>query len=204
MKNKKHFHYSLTRLYLFTACVIFAVAILSESADAGYFGYDIQGGSTYTMTPSYCWGNKYNLDFYTAGGGEVVDTFIIWCNPQNNNSKVVFGLYSVSGGVIQSKMLVSDTLTLTGSGISRWVRPAAFTLTAGTQYTICIDISGLGGPAVCYGSQTNAVSRNSNAVFPDTWTDDLSAGLRYCVAAHYMPGSVDNLNRRRSILGGER
>lgn len=167
-----------------------------------YFGYDTQGGSTSTISPSYCWGNKYNSDWYKASGGEKVDSFIIWCNPQGNSNKIVFGLYSVESNSIRYKCFVSDSLTLSGSGVSRWSIPANYTLSAERTYAICIDIAGTGGPAVCYASQSNGLSRTNSAIFPDSWSDDVSNNMRFCVAAHV----ATNLGarRRRFILGGEK
>jgi hypothetical protein len=169
---------------------------------ADYFGYDTQGGSTSTLSPSYCWGNKYSSDWYKASSGEKVDSFIIWCNPQGNNNKIVFGLYSVESTAIRSKYYVSDSLTLSGSGVSRWAIPANYILTAERTYAICIDISGTGGPAVCYTSQSNGLSRTNNAIFPDPWSDDTSNNMRFCVAAHISTNS--GARRRRYMLGGEK
>jgi hypothetical protein len=173
-------------------------------AASEYIGYDTQGGFTSTLSPSYCWGNKYSTDFYAANGGEVIDTFIIWCNPQNNNNKLVFGVYTVSGGAIQTKSYVSDTLTLSGNSIARWVIPANYSLTSGNTYTLCVDVAGFGGPAVCYGSLTNGLSRNNNSSFPSTWSDDLSNNMRYSVAAHFSTKKATSILRRRSISGGEK
>lgn len=184
--------------------IMFCLQPLASMAVAsGYFGYDTQGGSTSTMSPSYCWGNKYSSDFYKASGGEIVDTFIIWCNPQGNNNKIVFGLYTVESNVIRNKCYVSDSLTLSGSGVSRWAIPVNYSLTAERSYTICIDITGSGGPAVCYTSQSSGLSRTSYSIFPDTWSDDLSNNMRYCVAGHIAANS-GAARRRRFILGGEK
>lgn len=173
-------------------------------AASEYIGYNSQGGLSSTLSPSYCWGNKYSTDTYAATGSEVVDSFIVWCNPQNNNNKIVFGIYTVVGGAISSKVYVSDTLTLTGSGISRWAQPANCELISGNTYTLCLDISGSVGPAVCYSVLTNGLSRNNSASFPSTWSDDLSNNLRYSVAAHYSIRNNGNTTRRRLQAGGEK
>ena len=181
--------------------------LYSPNANGGvpeYFGYNTQGGSASTMSPSYCWGNKYSTDFYTASGNEVIDTFVIWCNPQNNNNKIVFGLYTVEAGSIRYRSLVSDTLTLSGTGVSRWALPANLNLLSDRIYTICIDIIGSGGPAVCYAAQSSGLSRSNNATFPDTWSDDQNYNMRYCVAAHISVRKNEGALRRRVCIGGEK
>jgi hypothetical protein len=190
--------------FIFMAFVILICPqpLSSKAVASGYFGYDTQGGSTSTLSPSYCWGNKYGSDIYKASSGEIIDTFIIWCNPQGNNNKIVFGLYTVESNAIRNKCYISDSLTLFGSGVSRWAISANYSLNAERSYTICIDIAGTGGPAVCYASQSNGLSRTNSSIFPDSWSDDVSNNMRFCVAAHV----ATNLGarRRRFILGGDK
>jgi hypothetical protein len=176
----------------------------SKSLADGYWGLDAQGSWTYTIAPSYCWGNKYSDDFFTPSSDVAVDSLFIWCNGQNNYPKVVFGIYDVIAGVISNRVAVSDSLSISGNTMQRWGLKAGIDLESGTTYTICVDIVGAGGPAVAYDIQTSALSRTSNSTFPAVWSDDNQLNARYSVAAHYRDtpaGTTDT--RRRAILMGE-
>jgi hypothetical protein len=189
---------STIALWLLAACLAASGAI----AD-GYFGYDQQGAATYTFGPSYCWGNRYSGDFLTPSVSVTVDTFVIWCNGQNNNPKVIFGIYDVIGGVITNKVGISDTLYVTGNTMQRWTCPANTRLASGVTFTICVDISGAAGPAVGCVDQTAALSRSNNSTFPKTWSDNTQINYRCSLAAHYR----DNVSfgaRRRHLIGGNK
>jgi len=176
---------------------------LSPGAFAdGYFGYDAQGGNSTTMGPSYCWGNKYSVDWITPSEDIVIDTLIIWCNGQNNYPKVVFGIYTVSGGVISNLVAVSDTISITGNTMQRWSMTANIILASGSTYTICLDIVGSAGPSVAYASQSAALSRYNGAMFPSTWSDNASVACRYSVAAHFYDQTTGAGIRRRATIGG--
>jgi hypothetical protein len=179
--------------------VWFASPVLAD----GYYGYDIQGGSAFTFAPSYCWGNRYSPDFFTPSTNVTIDTFIIWCNGQNNNPKVVFGIYDVVGGVITNKIGASDTLFISGNSMQRWAVSANMQLSSGVTFTICIDIAGAGGPAVACADQASALSRNNNATFPKTWSDNTQLNYRAGLAAYYRDNIAPDA-RRRCLIGGDK
>ena len=175
---------------------------LPSRAD-GYWGYDVQGASTYTLNPSYCWGNRYSVDFFSPSNAVIIDTLIVWCNGQNNSPKLVFGIYDVMGGVIGNKIAVSDTLAITGNTMQRWASESDLSLQSGSTYTLCIDVTSAIGPVAAYTALSGALSRYAGTVFPSNWFDSYQLGARYGVAAHYrnnMAGGV----RRRIILGGDK
>ncbi|OGC94199.1 MAG: hypothetical protein A2W25_04965 [candidate division Zixibacteria bacterium RBG_16_53_22] len=169
----------------------------------GYYGYATQGGTTFTFGPSYCWGNRYSGDFFTPSVGVTVDTFIIWCNGQSNNPKVVFGIYDVIGGIITNRIGVSDTLYVTGNTMQRWTCPANMQYAPGITITICVDVVGAAGPAVACNDQTTALSRSNNSTFPKTWSDNIQIDYRCSLAAHYKENPSRGARRRHLIGGGK-
>jgi len=184
--------------------VLFLWALTPEVCADGYWGYNENGGSSLTMGPTYCWGNKYSVDWFSPGNNVVIDSFIIWCNGQNNNPRIVFGVYTVSGGVIASLTAISETLSVTGNTMQRWVKSAGVALTSGATYTLCIDIVGSAGPAVAYASQSAGLSRCNQNTFPATWNDNATVASRYSVAAHYYNQASAAGIRRRIIIGGDK
>ncbi len=169
----------------------------------GYYGYDVQGGSTYTFTPGYCWGNRYSGDYFTPSLNVTIDTFIVWCNGQDNNPKIVFGIYDVVGGVITNKIGISDTLSISGNTMQRWACPSSMNLSSGLTFTICVDIVGANGPAVACSGQSAALSRNNNATFPKTWVDNAQFNYRCGIAVHYRD-ILSQGARRGFLIGGEK
>jgi hypothetical protein len=190
-------------LYLWVVVYLSFLTASDVIAD-GYWGQDSQGGMTYTVSPNYGWGNKYGRDFLELSNEVVVDTFIIWCNGQNNYPKVVFGIYDVISGSITNRIAVSDTLSITGSAMQRWVLPADIALSAGSAYTLCLDIIGTAGPSVAYNSQASALSRHNGATFSAVWSENSTLAARYSVAAHYRDIAGSAASRRRIIIGGDK
>jgi hypothetical protein len=196
---------SFARIYLckLAICAIALIPFQLAMAD-GYWGFNSQGPGSYSLSPSSCWGNRYSNDFLSPGNDVVVDTFIISCNGQNYDPRIVFGIYDESGGLPYNRIALSDTLAITGNSMQRWTLPAGINIAAGSTYTLCVDIVGANGPLAAYNTVSLSLSRYNSATFPARWTEFSNNSVHISLAAYYRDSVASGSPRRKIIIGGEK
>ncbi len=156
------------------------------------FGFSSGGASSTSLSAVEAWGNKNGQYFYTAGGGEHIDSLYAYLKSYSAGTYYAdLAVYSVESGNPSERLGSAATVPGSGSAVTwRGINVNA-TVASGVTYTLCIG-DPVNGTRVQYDSGISGQNsrQTTSTLLGPTWNHNVDGTMLLSIYAVYSTGEV--------------